>query len=184
MQHSRVEYAGGTLTMSLPALAHLYSVNLRSWPQPASVIDFASTWFLTMFLTFRSSKAIRSCFRTSSALTLWLKSARWLATLACWTATSSLAWTLFSEPLRVLEKLLWRRFSLPSAFLRNCGCGIFTPSVVVRSDFNPKSIPTGDVGFDDDCAISSSSYTREACHSPFGSLTTVQVFTFPCGVRL
>src|SRR5947209_2137988 len=137
-----------------------------------------------MFLTLRSSKAIRSYFRASSALNLWLKSARWLATLACWTATSSLAWTLFSEPLHVLEKLLWRRFSLRSAFLRNRGCGIFTPSVVATRDFNPKSIPTGDAGFVDGCATSSSSYTREACHSPFGSLTTVQVFTFPCGVRL
>ena len=42
--------------------------------------------------------------------------------------------------------------------------------------------PPGDAGFDDGCAISSSSsYTREAYHSPFGSLTTVQVFGFPCG---
>src|SRR5712691_5612950 len=149
-------------------------------------MDLARAWFLTMFLTFRSSKAIRSCFRTSSVLNLWLKSARWLATLACWTAKSSLARTLFSEPLRVLERLLWRRFSLPSAFLRNCGCGIFTPSVVVRSDFNRKSVATGDAGFDDGRATSSSSsYTREAYHSPFGSLTTVQVFGFPCGgIRL
>src|SRR5439155_25269079 len=139
-----------------------------------------------MFLTLRSSKAIKSCLPTSSAHSLWLKSARWLATWACWTATSSLAWTLFSEPLHVLEKLLWRRFSLRSAFLRNRVCGIFTTSVVVRSDFIPRSIPTGDAGFDDGCAISSSSsYTREAYHSPFGSLTTVQVFGFPCGgIRL
>src|SRR5207253_7433541 len=78
---------------------------------------------------------------------------------------------------RVLEKLLWERFSRASAFLRRCGCGIFTPSVVAMSDSSPRSTPTGDSNFVSSCDASPSpAYTREAYHSPFGSLTTVQVF--------
>src|SRR5439155_25800861 len=148
--HSSVGQAAGTVTTSLPAPVALYSLNLRSCPQPASAIDLARAWFLTMFLTFRSSNAIRSCLLTRSLLSLWFKSLRCRATMDDWTASSLRALPLFFEPLRVLEKFLWRRFSLPSALLRNCGCGVFTLSVVATSDFNPRSIPTGDAGFVDD----------------------------------
>src|SRR5712692_2746701 len=129
-------------------------------------MDFARAWFLTIFLTFRSSKTTRSCFLTSSALDLWSKSLRCRATLDDWTANSLRVLPLFSEPVRVLENLLWRRFSLSSAFLRNRGCGIFAPSVVATSDFSPRSTPTGDANFSSGSGTSSSSsssYTREAC---------------------
>lgn len=149
--------------------------------QPASLIDFASLRFFSMWLTARLSIAITWFSLIKRVESLCRKSLRESAVLAYMRATSSLAFVRLTEPFCFLAS---RRCSLASlaSFLRNAfGAAIFSPVERTTKSVNPKSMPTlpVDVGF----AQTTSSQSRDTWYRPALSFDTVTVVTFaPDGI--
>src|SRR3972149_2298330 len=75
--------------MFLPYHSALYSICRLNSVQAASEIDFARQWFLSMFLTAKSSKQIDWFSLTSLVDSLCRKSFLWFATLSWIMATFS-----------------------------------------------------------------------------------------------
>lgn len=110
-----------------PYHSDLYSSCRTNSDQPASLIDFAKQRFFCMLLTASVSMASTWFSFTNRVESLWRKSLRESAILACSFATLSLAFFLRFEPGVFLDK---RRCNLASffSFLRNIlGAEIFSP---------------------------------------------------------
>lgn len=129
------------LTRVRPYHWHLYSSCLVNSPQAASEILRARLWFLTIFLTGKSSTAIVWFSRTKWVVSLCRKSP--LASLIdAWIrATSRHAFSRFREPFYRRERVFWA--CLNRLYLRlNClGLTVFSPSLVTIKLVIPASIP-------------------------------------------
>src|SRR5215469_2958540 len=145
-----------TSTITRPALAALARSTSRNTPHPASRIDrlrpaLAATLVPgacgvpaaeRVMLAIRSAScAIRSWSRTSFRAVLCAKSRRWRRIFRCTPATRSLALHRRLEP-------RWHRDSARCALVsrgadaaRYRGAGMSVPSLVVRNDATPMSIP-------------------------------------------
>ena len=124
-----------------PYQSDLYSSCLTNSDQLASLIDFATFLFLNILLTARLSMAITWFSFISRVESLFKKSLRLSAILACSRATLIRALFLFEEPFCFLAKLRCNFASLVS-FLRNVlGATIFSPVERIAKWVSPKSIP-------------------------------------------
>ncbi len=82
----------------LPRQSALYVTNWRNIPHPASLIERASLWFLTMLATAKSSSTMVSYRLVIASDALCKKSLRWLAIFSWSRATFLLAFCRFLLP--------------------------------------------------------------------------------------
>ena len=114
-------------TSSRPYHSDLYSNCRTNSDQLASAIDLARLWFFCMLLTASVSMAITWFSFTNRVESLWRKSLRESAILACSFATFSFAFLRLAEPLVFFASLRCNLASFSSFFRNVFGAAIFSP---------------------------------------------------------
>lgn len=165
-----------------PYHSALYDRNDRNCDQPESEIAFDSLGFFTMFFTVSVSTAMNWFSRINLVESLWWKSRRLSAILACIFATLCFAFSRFFEPLVFRLKRRCNSARRCSCFLKYFGLSIFSPSDVMAKCVNPRSIPT--LPFETGKGWISSSTRTETKYRPAASLLTVTVEGLPVNSRL
>ena len=129
----------GNCNTFLPRHSDLYLMKFKNIPHPASLIDNARQWFLSIPETFRLSKHEVSDSLVIVSDSLCKKSLRWLAIFSCCLAT-------LCDHILYLLLSFWQRlncfcihFRCTSALRRYLGLSVFFPSEQIIKLESPKS---------------------------------------------
>jgi len=122
-----------TSRVTFPSHSALYFNMVQNWPHPTWLIALARQWFLTMFLTAKSSTQITWFSLTILRDSLWWKSSR-QRDILLWTLATCLRVLLrLLEPFCLLDSRLCLAFRLRSCFAIHLGLSNLDPSDVIAS---------------------------------------------------